>query len=226
MIYHTPDRRLSTFFSRSRPSLSICTLLLAFLLTACSLGGGSTGTVPTTASGNTPATTHPTSVPAHPISAPAASLTTYTGNGFRIGYPAGWTIEKASPSAASVIFIGPTRTVEFIVTVTPNPNANSATSVALDPLLQSMQSKPHYQKVDLAPTTIVGGETWDQIGAIGDLPYSGKPLSIKVNALAINRPTHDANTKMYKIQFSAPAKDFDQMESTTFQSMLQSFKFA
>ncbi|HVB74560.1 MAG TPA: hypothetical protein VNE38_13475 [Ktedonobacteraceae bacterium] len=219
MTYHTSNRHLPSHFSRSRLSLSICTLLLVCLLTACSLGGGSTGTVPTTTSGNTPATTHPTS-------APAASLTTYTGNGFSIGYPAGWTIDKASPSAASVIFIDPTRTVEFIVTVTANPNANSATSVALDPLLQSMQSKPHYQKVDLAPTTIVGGETWDQIGAIGDLPYSGKPLSIKVNAMAINRPVHDATTKMYKIQFSAPAKDFEQMDSTTFQPMLQSFKFA
>jgi hypothetical protein len=195
------------------------------LLTACSLGGGSTGTVATTTSGNTPATSHATAIPAQPTSAPVAHLTSYTGNGFRIGYPAGWTIEKASPSAASVIFVDPTRTIEFIVTVTPNPNANSATSVALDPLLHSMQSKPHYQKVDLAPTTTVGGETWDQIGAIGDLPSNGQPLSIKVIALAINRPAHDANTKMYKIQFSAPAKDFDQMESTTFQPMLQSFTF-
>ena len=74
---------------------------------------------------------------------------------------------------------------------------------------------------------MVGGETWDQIGAIGDLQtYSGQSLSSKVIALAINRPAHDANTKMYKIQYSAPAKNFDQMESTTFQPMLQSFKFA
>ena len=181
---------------------------------------------PTTTSGNTPATTHATSVPAQPTSAPAAHLTTYTGNGFRIGCPAGWTIEKASPSAASVIFIDPTRTIEFIVTVTPNPNANSATSVALDPLLHSMQSKPHYQKVDLAPTTTVGGETWDQIGAIGDLPtYSGQTLSSKAITLAINRPVHDANTTMYVIQFFTPTKDFDQMDSTSFQPMLQSFKF-
>src|SRR5579859_7965101 len=169
--------QLTTLFLRLRVSLSICSLLFALLLSACSLGGGSTGTAPTTTSGNTSATPHATSVPAQPTSAPAAHLTAYTGNGFTIGYPTGWTIEKASPSAASVIFVDPTRTIEFIVTVTPNPNANSATSVALDPLLQSMQAKPHYQQVDLAPTTTVGGETWDQIGAIGDLPYSGQPLS-------------------------------------------------
>ena len=224
-MYHTHHHRLPSFFSRSRPALSVCGLLLACLLTACSLGGGSTGTAPSTTSGNMSVTPQPTSVPAQPTSAPAASLTTYTGNGFTIGYPTGWAIEKVSPSAASVIFVDPTHTIEFIVTVTPNPNANSATSVALDPLLHSMQSKPHSQKVDLAPTTTVGGETWDQMGAIGDLPSGGQPLSIKVIALAINRPAHDANTKMYKIQFSAPAKGFDQMESTTFQPMLQSFTF-
>jgi hypothetical protein len=224
-MYHSHDHRSPSFFSRSRLALSVCSLLLACLLTACSLGGGSTGTASSTTSGNTPATPHATAIPAQPTSAPVAHLTSYTGNGFRIGYPAGWTIEKASPSAASVIFVDPTRTIEFIVTVTPNPNANSATSVALDPLLHSMQAKPHYQKVDLAPTTTVGGETWDQIGAIGDLPSNGQPLSIKVIALAINRPAHDANTKMDKIQFSALAKDFDQMESTTFQPMLQSFTF-
>jgi hypothetical protein len=223
---HTHNYGSPSFFSRFRVLLSVCSLLFAFLLSACSLGGGSTGTAPTTTSGNTSATTQPTSVPAQPTSAPASSLTTYTGNGFTIGYPAGWTIEKASPSAASVIFIDPTRTIEFIVTVTPNSNANSATSVALDPLLHSMQSKPHSQQVDLAPTATVGGETWDQIGAIGDLPYNGQQLSIKVIALAINRPAHDANTKMYKIQFSGPAKGFDQMDSTTFQPMLQSFTFA
>jgi hypothetical protein len=224
---HIHHHRLPSFFSRSRLALSICVLLLAYLLTACSLGGGSTGTVSTTTSGNTPATSHATAIPAQPTSASATGLTIYTGDGFTIGSPTGWTIDKASSSAASVIFIDPTRTIEFIVTVTPNPNANSATSVALDPQLHSMQSKPHYQKVDLAPTTTVGGETWDQIGAIGDLQtYSGQTLSGKVIALASNHPAHDANTKMYIIQFSAPAKDFDQVESTTFQPMLQSFTFA
>ena len=214
MTYRTP------LFSRSRFILSACSLLIVCFLAACGSGGASTGTVATTTGGNTPTTTQPTS-------APATSLTTYTGNGFHIGYPTGWTIDKASTTAASVIFIDPTRTIEFIVTATPNPNANSATSVALDPRLQSMQSKPHYQKVDIAPTTTVGGETWDQIGAIGDLQtYSGQSLSSKVIALAINRPKADASTKMYIIQFSAPTKDFDQTDSTTFQPMLQSFSFA
>jgi hypothetical protein len=225
-MYHRHRHRLPSFFFRSRFILSMCGLLLAGLLAACSLGGGSTGTVSTTTSGKTPATSHATATPAQTTSASAAALAIYTGDGFTIGSPTGWTIDKASSSAASVIFIDPTRTIEFIVTVTPNPNANSATSAALDPRLHSMQSKPHYQQVDLAPTTTVGGETWDQIGAIGDLrTYSGQTLSSKVIALASNHPAQDANTKMYIIQFSAPTKDFDHMNSTTFQPMLQSFKF-
>ncbi|GCE30986.1 hypothetical protein KDA_64700 [Dictyobacter alpinus] len=232
-MYHTREYHSPSFFSGFRPALSACSLLLVLLLSACGLGGGSTGTVSTPTGGSTTATTQPTSiptqpptsVPVQPTSAPATNLTNYTGNGFTIGYPAGWTIEKVSPSAASVIFINPTRTIEFIVTVSPNPNANSATSVALDPLVPAMQSKPHYQKVDLASNTTIGGESWDQTGAIGDLPYNGQPVSTKVIAMALNRPAHDANTKMYKIQFSAPAKDFDQTENTAFQPMLQSFKF-
>jgi hypothetical protein len=225
-MYHTHDYRSPSFFSGFRLALSVCSLLLVLLLSACSLGGGSTGTVSTTTSSNTSATTQPPSVPAQPTSVPAASLTTYTGNGFTIGYPAGWTIDKAKTSARAVYFIDPTSTIEFAVAVTPNPNAKAATFVALDAQLSFMQSKPHYQKVDLAPTTTVGGETWDQIGAIGDLPtYNGPTLSSKSITLAINRPAHDANTKMYVIQFFTPTKDFDQMDSTAFQPMLQSFKF-
>jgi len=220
MNHHSPDRHTTSLFSRSRLILGVCSLLLVCFLAACGSGGASTGTGASTTTGNTPATTQPTS-------APATNLTTYTGNGFHIGYPAGWTMDKASTTAASVIFIDPTRTIEFIVTVTPNPNANSATSVALDPRLKIMQSKPHYQKVDIASTTSVGGETWDQIGSIGDLKTSsGQSLSSKVISLATNRPKEDASTKMYIIQFGAPTKDFDQIDSTTFQPMLQSFNFA
>ncbi len=171
-------------------------------------------------------TTQSTSVPAKPTSAPAASLTTYTGNGFTIGYPAGWTVDKAKTSAHAAYFIDPTSTIEFVVAVTPNPDAKATTSVALNAQLSFMQSKPHYQKVDLAPTTTVGGETWDQIGTIADLPTSsGQMLSSKAITLAINRPAHDANTQMYVIQFFTPTKDFDQLDSTAFQPMLQSFKF-
>jgi hypothetical protein len=102
-MYHTHDHRSPSFFSRSRLVLSLCSLLLVLLLAACSLGGGSTGTAPTTTSGNTPATSHSTSVPAQPTSASAAGLATYTGDGFRISYPQGWTVQKGING--SVVFI-------------------------------------------------------------------------------------------------------------------------
>src|SRR5690242_6142424 len=92
-MHHTHHRSPS-LFSRCRLALSLCSLLLVLVLAACSLGGGSPGTASTTTSGKTPATSHPTSVSAQPTSAPATSLTTYTGDGFTIGYPQGWTVMK------------------------------------------------------------------------------------------------------------------------------------
>src|SRR2546429_8316978 len=102
-MYQTNHHYSPSFYSRSRLSLSLCGLLLVLVLAACSLGGGSTGTAPTTTSGHTPATTHATSVPAQPTSAPAASLTTYTGDGFTISYPQGWTVLKGTNGSVTFI---------------------------------------------------------------------------------------------------------------------------
>jgi hypothetical protein len=43
-MYHPHHHRLPSFFSRSKLALSVCSLLLAFLLAACGSGGTSTGT--------------------------------------------------------------------------------------------------------------------------------------------------------------------------------------
>lgn len=51
---HTPSRRSSTLFSHSWLVLNLCSLLLACLLSACSLGGGSTGTAVTTSGTSIP----------------------------------------------------------------------------------------------------------------------------------------------------------------------------
>ncbi|MFL5657430.1 MAG: hypothetical protein ACJ8CB_25020, partial [Ktedonobacteraceae bacterium] len=102
-MYHTRHHRSPSFFSRSRLSLSLSSLLLVLVLAACSLGSGSTGTAPTTTSGHTPATTHPTSVPAQPTSASAAGLATYTGDGFTISYPQGWTVLKGANGSVTFV---------------------------------------------------------------------------------------------------------------------------
>src|SRR5438270_1302326 len=90
-MYHTSDHRSPSFFSRSRLSLSVCSLLLVLLLSACSLGGGSTGTASSTMSGNTSVPTHAPSVPTQPTPAPAAHMKKFVGAGFTVRYPEGWT---------------------------------------------------------------------------------------------------------------------------------------
>src|SRR5438309_4968816 len=102
-MYHTHHHRSPSFFSRSRLSLSLCSLLLELVLAACSLGSGSTGTAPTTTSGHTPATSHPTSVPAQPTSASAANLATYTGDGFTISYQPGCIVQKGINGSVAFI---------------------------------------------------------------------------------------------------------------------------
>src|SRR3989440_12515962 len=152
---HTHNYGSPSFFSRFRVSLSVCSLLFAFLLSACSLGGGSTGTAPTTTSGNTPATTQPTSVPAQPTSAPATSLTTYTGDGFSISYPQGWTVQKGTNG--SVVFVdehaGATKGSHLAITLGKQGLVHP-TSTTLNFWQQAFMAQPNYQKVDIAPTAM------------------------------------------------------------------------
>src|ERR1700680_2180903 len=102
MTYHTPDRYLSSHFSLSRLILSIGSLFLVCLLAACGSGGSSTGTTSASPSASTPAPTRQaTSAPTQLSS--TTSLTTYSGDGFRISYPQGWTVVKGSNG--SVVFV-------------------------------------------------------------------------------------------------------------------------
>src|SRR5689334_3742287 len=85
-----------------RWSFSIsCLLLLAGLVSACDLFG-SPGT----------GTTTPT-----PTAAPASSLTTYNGDGYTVGYPAGWKISK---NQNTVTFTDPQGIASFAVSTVSN----------------------------------------------------------------------------------------------------------
>src|SRR5205085_6046997 len=145
-MYYTHHHRSPSFFSRSRLSLSLCSLLLVFMLAACSLGGGSIGTAPTTTSGQTPATSQDTVVPAQPTSAPAPGLTTYTGDGFTISYPQGWTVTKGANG--SVVFVdehaGATKGSHFAITLGKQGLVHP-TSTALNFWQQAFMAQPNYQ---------------------------------------------------------------------------------
>ncbi|OLB58183.1 MAG: hypothetical protein AUI01_02880 [Ktedonobacter sp. 13_2_20CM_2_56_8] len=163
-MYHPHHHRSPSFFSRSRLALSLCSLLLVLVLAACSLGGGSTGTAPTTTSGNTPATSHPTSVPAQPTSASAADLATYTGDGFSISYPQGWTVQKGTNGSVTFIdeHAGATKGSHVAITLGKQGLVHP-TSTTLNFWQQAFMAQPNYELVVMAdnhPATSPTARSW------------------------------------------------------------------
>jgi hypothetical protein len=226
MMYHTPEHHLSSHFSRSRLVLSICALLLAFLLTACSLGGGSTGTASTTTSGNTPATTPATSVPARPTSAPAAHMKTFVGAGFTVSYPEGWTAIEKGRGQVMIVNQQAGQAGTFIVGINPAGGKVPAAAMIQFALIGFM-ALPHYQKVGIAPKATVGGDSWDQIGATGDVQVAGQAqlVSYESVAMADVHPATSPTAMGFEIRYTTDASLFAQMSASIFQPMLQSFKF-
>ena len=228
MNYHTSNRHLSPRFSRSRLVLSIGSLFLVCLLAACSSGGSSTGTTSASPSASTPAPTlQATSAPTQLSS--TTSLTTYTGDGFSISYPQGWTVVKEA--TGSVIFVdehaSATKGSHFAITLGRQELVHP-TSTTLNFWQQAFMAQPHYQKVDIAPTAMVGGDSWDQIGATNDEQTSGqtRPVNAELVVMADNHPATSPTARSWQIQYTTYTNDFVQMNANLFQPMLQSFKFA
>lgn len=228
MNYHTSNRHLPSRFSRSRLILSIGSLFLVCLLTACGSGGSSTGTTSASPGASTPAPTRQaTSAPTQVSS--TASLTTYKGIGFSISYPQGWTVVKETNG--SVIFVdehaGATKGSHFAITLGKQGLVHP-TSTTLNFWQQAFMAQPNYQKVDIAPTAMVGGDSWDQIAATSDEQPSGQtgPVNAELVVMADNHPATSPTGRSWQIQYTTYTSDFVQMNSTLFQPMLQSFTFA
>ncbi|MFL5664248.1 MAG: hypothetical protein ACJ8BW_23320 [Ktedonobacteraceae bacterium] len=193
------------------------------------MGGGSTGTAPTTTSGNTSATTQPTSVPAQPTSASTAGLATYTGDGFTISYLQGWTVQKGTNGSVTFIdeHAGATKGSHLAITLGKQGLVHP-TSTTLNFWQQAFMAQPNYQKVDIAPTAMVGGDSWDQIAATGDEQISGQtqPVNAELVVMADNHPATSPTARSWQIQYSTYTNDFAHMNANLFQPMLQSFTFA
>ena len=226
-MYHTHSHRSPSFFSRSRLALSVCGLLLALLLAACSLGGGSTGTASSTTSGNTPATTHATSVPTQPTSAPAAHMKTFVGAGFTVSYPEGWMAIDKGRGQVMIVNQQAGQAGSFIVGINPAGGKVPAAAMIQFALIGFM-ALPHYQKVDIAPKATVGGDSWDQIAATGDVPVTGQAqlVSYESVVLADIHPATSPTARGFEIRYTTDASRFAQMSASSFQPMLQSFTFA
>jgi hypothetical protein len=224
---HIHYQRSPSFFLRSRLSLSVCSLLLVLLLSACSLGGGSTGTASSTTSGNTPVTTHATSVPTQPTSAPAAHMKTFVGAGFTVSYPEGWTAIDKGRGQVMIVNQQAGQAGTFSVGINPAGGKVPAAAMIQFALIGFM-ALPHYQKVEIAPKATVGGDSWDQIAATGDVPVTGQAqlVSYESVVLADIHPATSPTAKGFEIRYTTDTSRFAQMSASSFQPMLQSFTFA
>lgn len=196
---------------------------LLLLLAACNFGGISVngGTTPTPTPTQKAA---PTTVIPSPTA--VASMVTYTGNGYTIGYPKGWTVSKGSTGA--VTFTDPQGVAYVTIQVVPNPNGMISTSDEVNAGLQVFKSQAkNYTRVNIAPTTSVAGETWSQGSATGDVTPTGanSPVTAKIVVISANHPANTSSTQGFTLGYVTAAQVFDMANTTYFQPMLQSFKF-
>ena len=207
--------QISSMFSHLLSIISI--LLLAWLLTACSLLGIQIG------GGNNTTRSKPTAT-ATPSPTAAPSLTIYKGDGYSIGYPQGWTVKN---SGALVTITDPSGLATFVIQVSPDPGGVIAPSAAVNEGLNLFKSQgKNYQQVSVAPTTSLAGTTWNQGAATEDVTKNGQTANAKAIVISCNYPAQSASTKLFTLAYSAPSLLFDQTNTLSFQPMLQSFKFA
>jgi hypothetical protein len=179
-------------------SLLACILALTLFLVACGNSGGTTTTTST------------------PTPTPTPTGTTYTGDGYTLTYPQGWT---QSGQALLVVFTNnsdanSTFTISA-VPVTPITTLDKQFTVAQDALKNVSKN---YQPDSTVPSTAsVGGDTWQETGATFD-DQNGQHMKGVVLA-----DQHAG--KIFAITLKAKADSYDQTYNTVFKPMLDSFKF-
>jgi hypothetical protein len=206
--------------------LASCSMILAVLLVACggSTTSGTTAT-PTPAPTSTPtAVATPTSPSTTPTTATGAMIA-YSGNGFTISYPQNWQIATRGNNLFT--FTDSTGMIKLTITVAPDPNgAISASSVAAVALQAAQALLKNSQTVSVPATTTVGGESWSQVSVSGTQRLNNQDTNIQVVAIANVHSANSLLSKSFNIVYQAPVATFSQDNTTYFQPMLQSFKFA
>src|SRR6266480_5831541 len=194
--------------------LTLSSLMLVVLLVAC--GSSSTSGTPSTP---TPGVT-PTST-----TATAGALTAYQGNSFTISYPQNWQITKQANNI--FIFADSSGAIKMTITVAADPNGTiSADSVASAALQAAQVLLKNSKTVSVPSTTTIDGETWNQVSASGTQRLNNQDTDIQVVVIATVHPANSLLSKSFTILYQAPVATFSQDNTTYFQPMLQSFKFA
>lgn len=200
---------------------TLCSLCcIAFSLAACGLGGpsNSTSIFPSGGTGTTPAA---------PFS---GAMHTYTGMGIRIKYPANWvasSTDGGGTNGGGIRFREPGTTTTFALEILPIPFfSKSAPADAVKNLIPTLQKEgSQTQRVPLAPTATVGGQTWNQAAGTTEVTQGGQPVLIEQVMLATNHPTQPPDARVFILTYTASARAFDPTNTSIFQPMLQSFQF-
>ena len=198
--------------------LALSSLVLVVLLVAC--GSSSTGGTTSTPTSTPTLAATPTSP-----SASAGVMTAYQGNSFTISYPQNWQITKQANNIFT--FTDSTGAIKMTITVAADPNGTiSADSVASAALQAAQVLLKNAKTVSMPSTTTVGGESWNQVSASGTQRLNNQDTDVQVVVIATVHPANSLLSKSFTILYQAPIATFSQDNTTYFQPILQSFKFA
>ena len=191
-------------------SSSFGLILITLILTACEVGGDYT----------------PVASPVPTSAIPAPHLHTYRGQGYSIGYPQNWIVTQASNG--SVTIRDPQGLAFLVIEVLPNPEgAVTAHAEIENTLRKNTFNLIAYKRISIFPTVVVGGDTWSQGAANGNILIGDRSVSLagKMVLIADNHPALSPATNMFVIRYAAAQSIFDVANVTYFLPMLRSFKF-
>ena len=202
--------------------LAFSSLMLVVLLVAC----GSSSTSGTTSTPTPSPTSTPTLAPTSTSpSAATGAMTAFQGNSFTISYPQTWQVNQKANNIFN--FTDNTGGIKMTITVAPDPNGTiSADSVASAALQAAQVLLKNAKTVSVPSTTTVGGDSWSQVSASGTQRLNNQDTNIQVVVIANVHPANTLLSKSFTILYQAPVATFSQDNTTYFQPMLQSFKFA
>jgi len=155
---------------------------------------------------------------------PTPSVKTYSGDGYTLSYPQDWHVT----TQGGIIQFSPShgdQSPTFSIRSATFDNTPGTPGVSLDQQLaiegNTLTGYQNYQSDKSVPaTTSIGGDSWKGYGAT----YTQSGQQGKAVILG---DQHPANTgKIFIIHLSATAESYNQVDSTVFQPIFQSFKFS
>jgi PsbP len=212
--------RLAGFFRiPAKNVLLACSMFLVLLVAACGSSGTTSSSTPT--SSPTPSPTPSSSPVVSPTS--VANLTTYTGNGYTIGYPQGW---KVNAAGKSVVFADPTGIYNLTIVISPNPGGVASPDAVVNLEYQVVKGTlTNPQTVNVPSSTTIGGDPWVQKSIVGTSSAAGSSGVVQVVVASDNHPANSTATNSYTINYATLQATFAAANTQYFQPMLQSFKF-